>query len=306
MPGTCIAMDAAPQQRQQEQEQHQRECQRRKVDAAAQPDTIHDPVAASCICLQVEAVKRLPRTHGTVKAHDLEVRRQQNRRVCVLTHLNSPQHALMNNGAWLEVARLVAVVARNATARIIHGAVLVGQRLLLGADGLQQPQPGVCRFGQHPVQGNVCQALVRIAAADIGMHARKPDLFDALAWLPEVGVEHVALIGQGQRVNGVCHAIAECAVRNVERPDHRVDEDGEFVDGHSIGGHRIPDANEVDLDHLLLGYLGVPQIPAQPGPSVDRGIADHPGHGNPVQHQFVAFSSVRAKGRLGLLPPTPD
>ena len=95
-----------------------------------------------------------------------------------------------------QFARTVAVVAAEAFARIVDLSILVPlrNRILEGvgigdhAVGTGR-QVGVVRFElqaatlgfrDHPDERNIGERIVRISAADIGVHAREPDLADVL------------------------------------------------------------------------------------------------------------------------------
>src|SRR5450830_1309942 len=85
-----------------------------------------------------------------------------------------------------DVARTISVVTAQTSARIVNTAVFVLRRLRV-AKSLRasfrqrlERKAGSGRFRHDPDQRNLGQRVVGIAAADIGMHAGKPDLADSL------------------------------------------------------------------------------------------------------------------------------
>lgn len=83
--------------------------------------------------------------------------------------------------------------------------------------GRVELQPAFARPLHHPGQGDVREAGIPVAAADIGMHARKPDLLKPLATNPvllppHAGLERAAAFVDGQGLEGVVDAAAQVHV----------------------------------------------------------------------------------------------
>jgi hypothetical protein len=78
----------------------------------------------------------------------------------------------------------------------------------------RQPQAGieVVDLLHHPFERNVRETVVFVAAPDIGMRAREPDLFDPLALVPQRRRKVGALLVDGQRLATVLDARTEFAV----------------------------------------------------------------------------------------------
>ena len=115
------------------------------------------------------------------------------------------------------------------------------------------------------------ERVVRISAADIGMHAGEPDLADTLrlgaprpgrdgfrALIPQQRMECGALIIQREGVAGLADQGVELPVRQFERPQIAADAACHFVDGQAVGGNSIPQAEKGDvIDRtLVLVMLG--------------------------------------------------
>ena len=115
-----------------------------------------------------------------------------------------------------DLARLIAVVRGDAFAAVVDGPGAAGERDEAILDDLQRAQPRFLGFLHHPQQRDVAQALVRIAAADVRVHAGEPDLLQPallafrclgrrcvlVHFVPQQRLERVALVVQRQRVPG--------------------------------------------------------------------------------------------------------
>jgi hypothetical protein len=89
----------------------------------------------------------------------------------------------------------------------------VGRQRLAELTG-QEPQAGIkiVDLLHHPFERNVRETVAFVAAPDIGMRAREPDLFDPLALLPQRRWKVGAFLVDGQRLATVLDARTEFAV----------------------------------------------------------------------------------------------
>ena len=80
----------------------------------------------------------------------------------------------------------------------------------------------------HPAERDRREIVVGVAAADVGVHAREPDLLDALgirraALIPEHRVEGVALVVNRDRVAGALDLPRQVLVRKAVGVEQTVD-----------------------------------------------------------------------------------
>ena len=112
-------------------------------------------------------------------------------------------------------------------------------------------QPGGRRLVHHPFERLVGRRVVRVTAADVGMHAGEPYLTDPLRifrpyFVPKKRMKRVALVVERHRMPSGPDALVERVIRHRQRPDPFVDAAGQFRDRRPIGRHRIPRADEFD------------------------------------------------------------
>src|SRR4051794_8513832 len=169
-----------------------------------------------------------------------------------------------------QLARPVAVVGADAGTRVVDAAVLVAlgdcvlerigirwRRWRFGKIRLEF-QAATPRLGDHPDEGNVGQRIVGIAATDVGMRAREPNLAELLvldeafpgrirfasryvALVPQLGMEGGSFLVQRQRVTGARHPVAGKRVSGkLEWPDVAADAAGHFIKWRAIGGDGVP------------------------------------------------------------------
>src|SRR3954447_12948515 len=68
-------------------------------------------------------------------------------------------------------------------------------------------------------------------------------------------MERGPLIVERERMTGFANQRIELPVRQFERPEKPADTPRHFVDGQSVGGHRIPEAEESDVVDRALGLV---------------------------------------------------
>ena len=146
--------------------------------------------------------------------------------------------------------RPIAIVATQPVSRIVDAAVLVLGRsnarecVGIGARSRLQGEAAPARFGQDPGERYMGERVIRISAADIGMHAGEPDLGDPLriripdaggrgfrALVPQQGMERGALVVERERVAGLANQGMKLPVRQFERPQIPADAPRHLVDG---------------------------------------------------------------------------
>ena len=168
-------------------------------------------------------------------------------------------------------------------------------------------EPASLRLGDHPDEGDVGQRIVGIAAADIGMHAGEPDLADTLVLdealccgigqrrsaigagglVPELRVEGGAFLVERQRLAGARDARGQMFARQFKPPEIFMNAAGHFVDRHAVGGNRVPNADEPDLD-----------VPANlPGRVVRTELVAEPLVGRFQPQIVIAIPAIGAVGR---------
>lgn len=108
----------------------------------------------------------------------------------------------------------------------------------------------------HPGQGDVREARVAVAAADIGVHAREPDLLqplvaDIFLLSPHAGLEGPAALVDGQGLKGVVDAAAQVHV--VEFDVQELVDDVEILGRNTQRPHRVPHADAVHADLAGIG-----------------------------------------------------
>jgi len=118
----------------------------------------------------------------------------------------------------------------------------------------------------HPGQGDVRKARVPVAAANVRVHAREPDLLQALAtdsvlFSPHTGLEGLAALVDGQGLKGVVHAAAQVHV--VEFDIKELVDDVEVPGRNAQRPHRVPDA---DTMHADLARIRAPEEFGLDGP----------------------------------------
>ena len=162
-------------------------------------------------------------------------------------------------------AGLIPVVGPDTRAAVVNRSVAAGERHEPVLDHFQRAQPGLLGLLHHPQQRDVAQALVRIAAADIGVHAGephllKPSFLDPLLGdqlflvqlVPEQRVEGVTLVVDREGVARALDVLVQLVVRHAERKDPVVDRSRDLSDRSAIRRDRVPDADETDLGPAVL------------------------------------------------------
>ena len=165
-----------------------------------------------------------------------------------------------------DIARLIAVISAEAGAAVVERPGAARQRAEALGDGLDGPQARFLRLLHHPEERDVAEALVGIAAADVGMHAGEPDLLEApgvdparlllslrrldraflVHLVPRQRVEGIALIVDGEGVAGAANAVGKRIIGHAQRDEPFVDSLGDLRDRAAIGRHRVPNADELD------------------------------------------------------------
>ena len=117
-------------------------------------------------------------------------------------------------------------------------------------------QPAFARPLHHPAQGDVREAGIPVAPADIGMHARKPDLLQPLAvgpflLPPHAGLEGAAALVDGQGLEGVVDAAAQLHI--VEFDIQELVDHVEVPRRDAQRPHGVPHADAVDADLTGIG-----------------------------------------------------
>ena len=206
--------------------------------------------------------------------------------------------------------RPVSVIAAQPVPRIVDAAVLVlgrsypCERVRIGTRRRLQGEPAAACLGQHPGERYMGERVIRISAADIGMHAGEPDLGNSFRTgfpgaggnrlqplVPQQGMESSALVVERKGVTGLANPSIELPVRQFERPQIAADAPRHFVDGEAVGGHRVPETEEGDvIDRaLVLVVFGGDEEVAQ--------LAKHPFDLKP---RLELFGPMRAVGHRDL------
>ncbi len=110
----------------------------------------------------------------------------------------------------------------------------------------------VLNLADHPSQRDERQVVVRVAAADVRVHAGKPDLLDALGvvrarLVPQHRLEGVALVVDRDRVAGAIDLRRQLLIGEAVRVEDAVDHRRQLVDRKAHGIDGVPDADEPDL-----------------------------------------------------------
>ena len=80
---------------------------------------------------------------------------------------------------------------------------------------------------------------------------------------PQDGMKGGPFIVERERVSSALYARTEYAVGELKWPHPIADAAGHFVDWKSICGHRIPDADELYIGHLLARDLSIGLVTAK-------------------------------------------
>ena len=212
----------------------------------------------------------------------------------------------------MNVPRGVAIVHGQSRAGIVElvGDVAMAMHLLPIRGQNAQPLVRVrCRglgLTQHPVQTHQRQALLGIAAAHVGMDAGEPHLPDASArlglgrFVPQAGVEGLALVVDGQGLGRPFDAGAELVVGKLEAIDQTVDGIGHPQHRKAHRAHRVPHPHEADAGAAMAParrrQIGL-QIPAMgSGEFLDRRPAPQT-----AQQAFQPGAVVMPVGAVGVL-----
>ena len=182
-----------------------------------------------------------------------------------------------------------------------------------------------CLLG-HPRQRRERQAVVRIPAADVGVHAGEPHLRDPLlvdvrrrgvlrllVLGPQQREERLALVVQGQRVTRALDAGRRPPVLGQHRPDPPFPPARQFVDRQPVRRHRVPHAEELDVH--LPGAVRIEQrLATHAVPRAQHHVADPAAqpHRPRVRKAVGAIGAIRPQGqppqfglRVGLDQPDP-
>ena len=183
-----------------------------EIDDAPPPDRASDDMllglfavtrgAGAFIFRSVRPDDQVVRRHDPlVIGQYLIDRRQCDRRIEMRVDTDPLEHALMDLrdrdlhaiplvGGKFRVRKRghapwpVSVVTAQSVSRIVDAAVLVlgrsypRERVGIGSRRRLQGEAAAARFGQHPGERHMGERVIRISAADIGMHAGEPDLGD--------------------------------------------------------------------------------------------------------------------------------
>jgi hypothetical protein len=166
----------------------------------------------------------------------------------------------------------------------VNRSVAAGQRNEPILDDRQGAEPGALRLLHHPEERHVAEALVRIAAADIGVHAGEPHLFqpplldfvglDQLRFVhlvPQQRVERVALVVNREGMPSAQDAFVQLVVGHAERVDPVVDRPRDLSDRSTVCGDGIPDADEADRRSAIVGRIVDVAALETVDPSANRG-----------------------------------
>src|ERR1035437_6273808 len=140
----------------------------------------------------------------------------------------------------------------------------------LVATMLDEAEIATGRFAHHPIERRIGQPVVRIPAADIGMHTSEPDLLDMVAFegdprlwivrigrvlhllIPEDRTERRTLIIERQGVADHLDALRRIAIGEAQRPHALIDRHFQLIDRHSISIDGVPNTEEWHIDEPLL------------------------------------------------------
>ena len=204
-------------------------------------------------------------------------------------------------------ARLVAVVRGDALAAVVDRPGTAGERDEAILDDLQRAQARFLGFLHHPQQRDVAQALVRIAAADVRVHAGEPDLLQAVLpdlqvpghavlvqFVPEQRQEGIALVVQRQRVPGALDPHVQAVVGHAQREDPVVDGARQLREGTAVGRDGVPHADEADGRARIVLPLVARHIPQPRVPGTQDHVAD------PAERLGRPFEPARQPGAAEL------
>src|SRR6185436_1641590 len=105
--------------------------------------------------------------------------------------------------------------AADRVQRPVHGRLgtveaILGVAVVAGGEALVDREPEGDRFAEDPLEREVGQPVVDVAAADVRVHAREPALLERLAVrarrVPELGPEVVADLVDRERLARVAYA----------------------------------------------------------------------------------------------------
>ena len=135
-----------------------------------------------------------------------------------------------------------AMPGRFLRGRGLAGLEVVGAGVLvLVADVVRVEVEEGLELGDHPGQGDVGDALVRVAAADVGVHAWEPDLAEhglvVARFLPHGGLEGGAPLVERERLERVLDAVAQAGVVEVV-----------LLDGAALQAHRFEPGDAWDAE----------------------------------------------------------
>lgn len=172
----------------------------------------------------------------------------------------------------IDAARPVPVIAGQTGPGIVLPSMRVAAAVRVAPRFGVNPEPLRPRFVQHPLQGYISQPVIGIAAADIGVHAGKPDLRELLVahrlhfavdrpvFAPQHGTECRALVVERQCMTDAIDMRRQIAVGQRHRPNIAIDAYFHFVERNTIGVRRVPHADEGDVRKPLFDLVAQRQI----------------------------------------------
>ena len=101
-------------------------------------------------------------------------------------------------------------------------------------------------MAHHPVERHQRHPLFGVAAADVGMHAREPDLFDSGVVLPQKDFEGRPRFVDGQRVTCLLHTVGPGAPGELEPMNEVIPDPRDARNGKPDRVHRVPYTHELD------------------------------------------------------------
>src|SRR5262245_15816593 len=178
-------------------------------------------------------------------------------------HVRQAQAAsLLFHGAAIDQAneRPANAAPVEPGARLVKHAAMVGlePHLAHAQFGAISPQPL-----EHPVERQIRQAPVLVAAADVGVHAGEPYLLDGLIaaaprQVPNGGLKFLAMLVDGQRLAGVIDDAAQLGIVKLKyRAANPVQPFARNTQrAHGVEDTQKPDANVGMTELAQLGVIG--------------------------------------------------
>jgi len=215
---------------------------------------------------------------------------------------------------------MITVCHAEAGARIVDAAAFRGIVPIVGNDVLFEAEPAARRLADHPAERQMRQAVVGIAAADVGVGAGEPDLAQTRRTVirflgqfrrlvPAQREECAALIVDGEGLARRLNAINEVEICERQRPDHAVERARQLFDRQTIGRNGVPDTEKMDRDiaggaRMAFGRANLAvvaasgQVIVEPDQSVSDGAVER--HPEPDVADRERLGAVGAVGGGGV------